>query len=298
MSAMALRPEPMDRVLFGDNQFFGVNHMSEEKARAQSMRFQELQAIIDVLDAAYAEGIRTFMCTSHDRVAEICNHFRANAARYPDYRFYPCMPYAHKYANAVTEHGMIEALRMFLPQDGAVAAMLKGGVALANKDIEAIMQMLIDAEMKMFQGLRTPVVFMQNIITDLLLGLRMNDCLRVFHAHVRDRYGAEAGFITMNVPRLLDVLDGLGIDNPIVCANINKIGFRMCGGIAAYEEAIATRRFRPIAMSVLASGAIAPREAIAYVCAQPKIESIVFGASGRANIRQTKALIDELSPLR
>ena len=298
MSTMAISAEPMDRVLFGDNQFFGVNHMSEEKARAQSMRFQELQAIIDVLDAAYAEGIRTFMCTSHDRVAEICNHFRANAARYPDYRFYPCMPYAHKYANAVTEHGMIEALRMFLPQDGAVAAMLKGGVALANKDIEAIMQMLIDAEMKMFQGLRTPVVFMQNIITDLLLGLRMNDCLRVFHAHVRDRYGAEAGFITMNVPRLLDVLDGLGIDNPIVCANINKIGFRMCGGIAAYEEAIATRRFRPIAMSVLASGAIAPREAIAYVCAQPKIESIVFGASGRANNRQTKALIDELSPLR
>jgi hypothetical protein len=298
MSTMAISAEPMDRVLFGDNQFFGVNHMSEEKARAQSMRFQELQAIIDVLDAAYAEGIRTFMCTSHDRVAEICNHFRANAARYPDYRFYPCMPYAHKYANAVTEHGMIEALRMFLPQDGAVAAMLKGGVALANKDIEAIMQMLIDAEMKMFQGLKTPVVFMQNVITDLLLGLRMNDCFRVFHAHVRDRYGAEAGFITMNVPRLLDVLDGLGIDNPIVCANINKIGFRMCGGIAAYEEAIATRRFRPIAMSVLASGAIAPREAIAYVCAQPKIESIVFGASGRANIRQTKALIDELSPLR
>jgi hypothetical protein len=51
-------------------------------------------------------------------------------------------------------------------------------------------------------------------------------------------------------------------------------------------------------MSVLASGAIAPREAIAYVCAQRRIESIVFGASSRANIRQTKALIDELSPPR
>ena len=51
----------MDRVLFGDNQFFGVNHMSEEKARAQAMRFQDTQAIIDVLDAAYVEGIRTFM---------------------------------------------------------------------------------------------------------------------------------------------------------------------------------------------------------------------------------------------
>jgi hypothetical protein len=285
----------MDRVLFGDNQFFGVNHMSEEKARAQSMRFQDLQAIIDVLDAAYQEGIRTFMCTTHDRVADICDHFRANAAKYPDYRFYPCMPYAHKYANAVTEHGMIEALRMFLPQDGAVGAMLKGGVALANKDIEAIMQLLIDAEMKMFHGLATPVVFMQNVITDLLLGLGMKQTLRIFHDHVRSKYNAEPGYITMNVPLLLDVLDELGIVNPIVCANINKIGFRMSGGIAAYEAAIAQRRFRPVAMSVLASGAIAPREAIEYVCAQPRIESIVFGASGRGNIRQTKALIDELS---
>ncbi|MBV9891082.1 MAG: hypothetical protein JO090_09380, partial [Rhizobacter sp.] len=215
--------------------------------------------------------------------------------KYPDYRFYPCMPYAHKYANAVTEHGMVEALRMFLPQEGAIAAMLKGGVALANKDIETIMRLLIDAEMKMFHGLSTPVVFMQNVITDLLLGLRMHGCFRIFHHHVRSRYGAEPGFITMNVPRLLDALDALGIDNPIVCANINKIGFRMCGGVTAYENAIATRRFRPIAMSVFASGAITPREAIAYVCTQPRIESIVFGASGRANIRQTKALIDEMS---
>ena len=285
----------MDRVLFGGNQFFGVNHMSEEKARAQQMRFQDLQAIIDVLDAAYQEGIRTFMCTTHDRVAQICDHFRAHPDKYPDYAFYPCMPYAHKYANAVTDHGMIDALRMFLPQDGAMGAMLKGGVALANKDVATIMQLLIDAEMKMFHGLRTPVVFMQNVITDLLLGLRFDECFRIFHDHVRARYGAEPGYITMNVPRLLDVLEKQGIDNPIICANINKIGFRMCGGVQVYEDVIATRRFRPVAMSVLASGAIAPREAVEYVCNQSRIESIVFGASSRSNIRQTKQLIDELS---
>lgn len=285
----------MDRVLFGDNQFFGVNHMSEEKARAQQMRFQDLQAIIDVLDAAYQEGVRTFMCTTHDRVWQICDHFRANPEKYPDYQFYPCMPYAHKYANAVTEHGMIEALRQFLPEGGAMGAMLKGGMALANKDVATILQLLIDAEMKMFHGLKTPVIFIQNVITDLLLGLGFNECFRVFHDHVREKYGAEPGYITMNVPRLLDVLEKQGIDNPIICANINKIGFRMCGGTEAYEQLIATRRFRPVAMSVLASGAISPREAIDYVCKQPRIESIVFGASSRGNIRQTKALIDELS---
>jgi len=285
----------MDRVLFGDNQFFGVNHMSEEKARAQSMRFQDLDAVIDVLDSAYQEGIRTFMCTTHDRVAEICDYFRANRQKYPDYQFYPCMPYAHKYANAATEHGMVGALRKFLPEDGAISAMFRGGVALASKDIEVILQLLVDAEMKMFDGLSTPVVFMQNVITDLLLGLGMKDALRIFAEHVREKYKAEPGFITMNMPKLLDVLEELGIDNPIVCANINKIGFRMCGGIEAYEKTIATRRFRPVAMSVLASGALSPREAIEYVCSQPKIESIVFGASSRGNIRQTKSLIDQLT---
>jgi hypothetical protein len=111
------------------------------KARAQSMRFQELQSIIDVLDTAYAEGIRTFMCTTHDRVTETCDHFR----------------------------------------------------------------------------------------------------------------------------------------------------------VIPYDKAIAQRRFCPIAISVLASGAIPPREAIQYVCAEPHIESIVFGVSGPSNIRQTKTLIGELT---
>jgi hypothetical protein len=99
----------------------------------------------------------------------------------------------------------------------------------------------------------------------------------------------------MNLPMLLDVLDSEGIENPIVCANINKIGFRMCGGVEMYQKLIAEGNFRPIAMSVLASGAIPAREAIAYVCEQPKIQSIVFGASSSANIRQTRDLIVELT---
>jgi hypothetical protein len=285
----------MQRILFGDNQFFGVNHMSEEKARAQAMRFQHIEAIIEVLDAAYAEGIRVFMCTTHERVAEVCDHVRKHADRYAGFEFYPCMPYAHKYANAVTEQGLLEALRRFLPDDGAVSALFRSGMSVARKDIDSIGELLIDAEMKMFAGLPTPVIFLQNVVTDLLLGLGFKHAFKVFADHVRVRYGAEPGFITMNMPMLLDVLDGLGIDNPIVCSNINKLGFRMCGGIAAYEQAIATRRFRPVAMSVFASGAISPREALDYVCGQPRIESIVFGASSRANIRQTRELIASLS---
>lgn len=286
----------MDRLLFGDNQFFGVNHMSEEKARAQALRFQDISAVIDVLDAAYDEGIHTFMCTTHERISLVCDHVLANPDRYPDFTFYPGMPYAHKYANAVTESGMLGAVRRFLPEDGLLDAAMRGGRSMAKKDIEGITTLLIDAEMKMFQGLNAPVVFLQNIVVDLLLGLGFKDAFGIFADHVKSRYGAEPGFITMNLPALLDVLDELEIENPIVCSNINKIGFRMCGGIAAYEAALRERRFRAIAMSVYASGAIPPREALEWVCGQPNIESIVFGASSIANIRNTKELVSEYWP--
>ncbi|KAB2930414.1 MAG: hypothetical protein F9K21_14450 [Rhodocyclaceae bacterium] len=286
----------MDRLLFGDNQFFGVNHMSEEKARAQSMRFQDIQAVIDVLDNAYDEGVKTFMCTTHDRIALVCDHMRADPERYKDFHFYPCMPYAHKYANAVTEDGMIGALKRFMPDEGLINAALRGGMSLAKKDIEGITTLLVDAEMKMFTGLSTPVIFLQNVVVDLLLGLGFKEAFRIFADHVKKRYNAEPGFITMNMPMLLDVLEEQGIENPIVCSNINKIGFRMCGGFEAYEQALKTKKFRAIAMSVYASGAIAPKEAIEWVCQQPNIESIVFGASSRGNIRNTKELVDRYWP--
>ena len=80
----------MDRLLFGDNQFFGVNHMSEEKARAQAMRFQDIDAIIEVLDAAYDEGVRTFMCTTHDRIArDLRPRPRRSRSATRDFTFYP-----------------------------------------------------------------------------------------------------------------------------------------------------------------------------------------------------------------
>lgn len=286
----------MDRILFGDNQFFGINHMSDEHARKLTIQFQSNSAVMEILDGVLDEGIQVLMCTTHERIRDICDIIRSDPARYGALKIYPCMPYAHKYANAVSELGMLEAIRQFLPTDTPLLSAMKSGVALARKDVDVLIRALIDAEMKMFAGLPTPVIFLQNLVTDLVLGLGFDGALATFAEHVRTKYHAEPGFITMNLPMLLDALDEAGIDNPIVCANINKIGFRMCGGLEAYERIVATRRFRAVAMSVFASGAIAPAEAIEYVCGQNKIESIVFGASSLRNVRHTKQLIDRYSP--
>jgi hypothetical protein len=286
----------MDRILFGDNQFFGVNHMSEEKARAQSMRFKDTRSMVDVLDVAYGLGLRTFMCTTHEQIGEIADVVAADPDRYEDFVFYPGMPYAHKYANAVTELGVVETIKQYAP-GGLMETLVMGARSALRKDTEQLMNMLVDAEMKRFSRVKTPVVFLQNVVTDLLLGLGMHDLFRAFHDYVGEHYNAEAGFFTMNMPRAVKALHAVGVANPIICCNYNKIGFRMSGGIEAYDNALANEEFRCVAMSVLASGAIPPEEAIQWICERPRIESIVFGASSRGNISQTIELINKYSRL-
>ncbi|MBN1180894.1 MAG: hypothetical protein JXB49_01315 [Bacteroidales bacterium] len=284
----------MDRILFGDNQFFAVNHLSDEKARAQSIQFRKNEAIIKVLDTAIELGIKTFMCTTHDRIAHICDHIRANSEKYKDFKIFPCMPYAHKYANAVTELGILGALREYLPGN-IFSTMAKGGLAYARKDYIAMMELLIDAEMKMFKGIDTPVIFIQNVLTDLILGLGMKDIFKAYHEYIIKKFNAEPGYITMNLPLLLNVLEEVGIKNPIICSSINKIGFRMAGGTDIYEKTIRERKFRPIAMQVLAAGALPPEQAFEYACKQKNIESILFGSSSREHIKSSIDIIKKYS---
>lgn len=281
----------MDKVLFGDNQFFAVNHLSDEKSRQQAIRFKDDEAIIRVLDQAIDTGINTFMCTTHDRIGNICNHLRAHPEKYANFNIYPCMPYAHKYANAVTELGIIGTIKQYVPGN-IFSTFTKGGMAYLSKDFFKLMEIFVDAEMKMFKGIRTPVIFIQNVITDLILGLGFYDVFKAFDDYIREKYKAEPGYITMNLPAMYDVLNSLGIENPVICSSINKIGFRMSGGKEIYEKYLNEKRFRPIAMQVLAAGALRPREAIEYLSDFPKIESVLFGASSKTHIQETKELIE------
>lgn len=282
----------MDRIMFGDNQFFGVNHMSEEKARAQAMRFRDTASIIDVLDVAYDVGIRTFMCTTHDRIAEVAKHTAAHPERYEGFKYHPGMPYAHKYANMVGELGIVETLKTVTP-GGLVETLVRGAKSTMSRDVGQLMRTLVDAEMAPFAGVDTPVVFLQNVVADLVLGLGMPKLLAEFEEYVRTRYQADAGFFTMNMPKMVAALRAEGVVNPIICCNYNAAGFRMCGGIEAYDKMLETEEFRCVAMSVLASGALRPDEAIRWICERPQIGSIVFGASSRGNIEQTVNLIHQ-----
>lgn len=282
----------MDKVLFGDNQFFAVNHLSDEKSREQAIRFKDDSAIIRVLDQAIETGVNTFMCTTHDRIGNICDYMRANPAKYSDFKIFPGMPYAHKYANAVTELGIVGTIKQYVPGN-IFSTFAKGGMAYLSKDFLKLMEIFIDSELKMFRGIKTPVIFIQNVLVDMILGIKAYDAFVAYDQYIRKKYDAEPGYITMNMPALLDALNSVGIVNPIICSSINKIGFRMSGGKEIYEKYLREKEFRPVAMQVLAAGALRPKEAIEYLGNFPRIESVLFGASSKAHIKETKDLIEQ-----
>jgi aryl-alcohol dehydrogenase-like predicted oxidoreductase len=74
---------------------------------------------------------------------------------------------------------------------------------------------------------------------------------------------------------------------------VNKIGFRMSGGIEGYRRSAEQYSPQIIAMSIFASGALSPKEAIDWVLDEPYVQSMVFGASSRRNIESTIGLINQ-----
>jgi len=288
---------PIDRIVFGDNQFFGINHMSQDKAQAQAERFADIDNIFAVYQNAFDAGIRAIMLNSNDRAGAICERFRARASDYPDIAWYPSIPYPHKYANIVAEKGMVGALQNMLFAQGTKSALGKlaqGAMATMSFDAVRFMKMLVDQEMETFKGLDVRVVFLQNIVVDLVLGFGVAEPFVEYCKHIRKKYGATPGFITQNMPFCRAKLAEWGIEDVVICSSINKIGYLMSPGREEYERVLAENdpaKYQMMAMSTLALGAVPAPEAYDYVNGL-NIQSVVFGASSRGNIEQTVDLIN------
>lgn len=283
----------LDKVILGDNQFFGINHRSQEKAEEMLKRFSNLDNIFEVYDNAFDCGVKAIMLNSNDKAVAICDRFRANKSKYGDIAWYPSMPYAYKYANMVNELGIFPAISEVLFKGnttGGVFSMIgKGASFVFTKDAMKMMEMLIDVEYKMFRDLNVKVFFLQNIITDLLLGYNIKEVFEHFAEYIRKKYKVTPGFVTLNMPYLKGKLEEWGIEDVVICSSINAAGFNMHPSKEEYERVIAANdpsKYQLMAMNVLASGSITVQQSFDYINSL-NLQSVVFGASSRGHIKST-----------
>jgi hypothetical protein len=283
----------LDKVILGDNQFFGINHMSQQKAQQLAERFNSISSICEAYRTAYDLGIHAFMLNSNDKAKEICDYFRAHRSEFPELVLYPSIPYPHKYANLVAEQGIVGAIQTVLSSQSAfnLLGFAGKGLSLLTGDVTKMFMMLIDVEMSIYKKLDFKVIYLQNIVTDLLLGLGFREVFVEYCRYVEKKFHAAPGFLTMNVPRLAAYLEECGIENAVLCGAVNKTGYLMSPDIDSYETYFrGPQRYAVSAMSIFASGAIPAAEAVNYV-GQQGIRSIVFGASSRQHMQATLELI-------
>lgn len=282
----------MDKIIFGDNQFFGVNHMSEQTAIKQAQKFRTSDDIYKVLEYVNDIGIKSFMFTTHNQLEPVFEKMKKNP-KFDDFKLYPSMPYAHKYADAMVELGVFEAMSKFTPGSKIMSG-IKGAGSLISANPVPMMQLLVDSEMKLLEGMNVEGIFLLNIVTDLLLGLEMHDVLYEFAQYTEKKYNVKAGFFTMNHVKLHDVLvNKVGLKDPMIVSNINKIGFRMNPSRKEVENVLEEKNSCNIAMSFLASGAIKPQEASEYIKSLEGVDSVLFGASSPSHIKDTKELLEK-----
>lgn len=289
--------QAIDKIIFGDNQFFGINHMSQEKAQQLAEKFYDNSAIFKVYQMAFDCGINAIMLNSNDRAKAICEHFVDNKSKYSELNWYPSVPYPHKYANLISEKGIVPTINEILFKDnsalGVLGMLTKGSAAVLGKDAIKMMQMLIDVEMKIFKGLNVKVIFLQNIITDLILGYDIKEIFIEYCTYIRKKYKVLPGLITQNMPLLKAKLELWGIEEVVICTSFNQLGYLMSPNLESYVTASKNNdssKYQLMAMSTLASGAIPATEAYHFIN-QQNVQSVVFGASSRKHIEETVSLI-------
>lgn len=289
--------EAIHKIVYGDNQFFGINHRSQDKAEQLAEKFSDVNDILRTYEVAIDCGVDAIMLNSNQKAYEITDFFRKNKSKYGDIAWYPSIPYPHKYANMLLEKGIFQTIDEVILKNNSGLGVMKiigtGAWAALNKDAVKMMELLFDAETSMFKGLDVKVVFIQNVVADLLLGYGMKDVFKAYCDLVQKKYKALPGFITQNLPYMLNKLKEWDIEEVVVCSSINKIGFNMNPSFDSYLDAIRLNdpsKYQIMAMSTLASGAIPPQEAFDFVNGL-NIQSVVFGASSERNIRGSLGMI-------
>ena len=270
------------KIILGDNQFFGINHFDLKKGEKTKLKFDTIIKIEAFIKDSLKIGLDGFMINSNEKGYELVNNSKFDDAKEIHYS----IPYPHKYASMVNENGMLSLFKHLVKNTSLTKNIIGGLRLVTTQNLKTIAPLALNLEVpnNLKKG---SYVFMQNIITDLLLGMGRGDILLEFIKSVI-KLGYKPGIITLN-PIMFDKLlenekEAKWLKDLIVCFNINKEGFNVFPSLESVESFIDSRpKYKLMGMSIFASGAANIPQSIIYI-KKLKLDYAVFGSSRLENI--------------
>ena len=278
------------KIILGDNQFFGVNHFDLKKGEKTKLKFDTTTKIEAFINDSLEIGLDGFMINSNEKGYEIVNTRKFDNAKEIHYS----IPYPHKYASMVNENGMMSLFRHIIKNTSFIKNLIGGIKLVATQNLKSITPLALNLEVP--RNLKKgSYIYMQNIITDLLLGMGRGDILIEFIKSVSSM-GYKPGIITLN-PIMFDKLlkneqEANWLKDLVVCFNINKEGFNVFPSLNTVEDFIKSRpKYQLMGMSIFASGAANIPHSIDYIN-KLKLDYVVFGSSQLENIKSNFELFN------
>lgn len=282
------------KLILGDNQFFGVNHADLKKAAITKEMFSTHISISDFIMKSLKIGLDGFMINSNELGYKVVEDFdfknRAVECHYS-------IPYPHKYAGIVNDSGMIALVTLVLRQlrFRDIISVLKFAFSFnAAHLLPIIVRMEIPKSLP-----KGSVVYLQNVITDLTMGLKNGDKIITSYINSVKSMGYKPGLITLNPIVTIEALKKSHLqDEVFLCFNINYSGFNVFPSVSKVEEAIfgakQTTPWKLMGMSIFSSGSkgVSIKESIDYIKSLP-LDYVVFGSSKLSNIEKNKIQFNE-----
>lgn len=269
--------------ILGDNQFFGINHFDLDKGEKSKELFQDNDSIINFINDAVNFGMDGIMINSNSRGYEIVNYLSRNETKEIHYS----IPYPHKFATMVNENGMFELVKYILKKSSIKALLVNFPLFVLRGDIKRLIPLIVDLEIpkKLPPG---SIVYLQNIVTDLLIGLKRFDIIEAYCNYIVKK-GYSPGLITLNPILLDDVIQDFSLnvqEKLILCFNINITGFNVFPNKLEVENLIAKLTvYKKMGMNILSSGGVSDvKKSLEYI-KKSNLDYVVYGSSKIENIK-------------
>lgn len=273
------------KLILGDNQFFGVNHADLKKAARTKELFSSHKKIVDFIKKSVKSGLDGFMINSNDLGFKVVEGFDF---KNQNIECHYSIPYPHKYAGIINDSGMIALVSLVFKQLrlGDMLSVMKFAFSF-----NAVHLLPIIVRMEVPKSLpKGSVVYLQNVVTDLTMGLNNGD--KILSAYIQSvrSMGYSPGLITLNPVSLIELLKKTHSQHEVfLCFNVNYSGFNVFPSVSNVEEAIVdaktNTKWKLMGMSIFSSGSasVSIKESIEYIKTL-ELDYVVFGSSKLENV--------------
>jgi uncharacterized protein (DUF486 family) len=291
-------------LLVGDNPFHGISHLSQERSRIRGDTLTSPEYAAKLVSIAVENGANGFMFSVSNTTLSILKILNEDGV-VEHLDLYGIVPYAYEYVRMASQRGGVPGLAktvakeiLFSGNFGAVFSGLNG--VLRAKPI-SLMEAYLAYEISRIKAAagknaRLSCVLLHQLVTDVCLGFNLDWLFRAYVDFMLDK-GIKPGFNTGNFTFLVEKFRewGINLEEVVIAAPFNKIGFQMVPSKEKCEEALAAMpKPNVVAISIMAAGYLKPMEAIEYIAKLLNVKGVAVGVSREMHAIETFGLIKNM----